>query len=254
MENEDISVKNVIFTPSSFITDENNVVEPEPAYKKLPQWYRDLSKHLHSNDLTELNPINDRGGDGSNVSTKLCLPFFDAMTLGWMYLLEDDVLVEIDKHTGKPRLSWNKDISLFDKRPEVDMAIPDDCHPIQFGIKMSWFYDTPENYSLFMTMPINRPDLPFWTPSGLVDSDIWGLPAFFPVFIKKNFEGIIPKGTPIFQFFPIQRESWELSIDNDPISIDKHHLIAENRRSHVTAHYRKFAWRKKSFTKRQSTI
>lgn len=247
--NKDNQIKKVSFIAEPHRQNDTSS-EPEPAYKTLPQWYRDLAKHVNSNDLKELHPINDRGGDGSNVSTKLCLPFFDAMTLGWMYLLEDDVLVEINKD-GKPRLSWNKEILLIDKRPEVDMAIPDNCHPIQFGVKMSWFYETPKDYSLLMTPPINRPELPFWSPSGIVDSDIWGLPAFFPIFIKKNFQGIIPKGTPVFQFFPIKREPWELEIDYSDESYEKHDLLSENRRSHITAHYRKFAWRKKSFTKKQ---
>lgn len=250
--NKDKDYKKVSFIAEPYRKEDRDS-EPEPAYKTLPQWYRDLSKHLTSNDLVSLHPINDRGGDGSNVSTKLCLPFFDAMTLGWMYLLEDDVLVEVDKN-GKPRLSWNKQVLLIDKRPEVDMAIPDNCHPIQFGVKMSWFYETPKDYSLLMTPPINRPDLPFWSPSGIVDSDVWGLPAFFPIFIKKNFQGIIPKGTPIFQFFPIKREPWELEIDYSPESYEKHDLLSENRRSHVTAHYRKFAWRKKTFTKKQNDV
>ena len=222
---------------------------PEPAYKKIPQWYRDLAKHYNSNDLEELGPINDRGGDGSNVSTKLCLPFQDAMSLGYMYCLEGNLTVELAK-SGKPRLSWDSDLMLIDKRPYVDLAIPDDVHPIHFGVKMNWFYETPPEYSLLMTMPLNRPDLPVWTPSGIVDSDIWGLPAFLPIFIKRNFEGVIPKGTPIAQMIPIKRDNWNLVIDQSTEMLDKHELLSENRRSHITAHYRKFAWRKKQYTKR----
>jgi hypothetical protein len=241
MDNE----KEIVFITS---LSEEHTLEPEPAYKKIPQWYRDLAKHYMSNDLADLDPINDRGGDGSNVSTKLCLPFQDAMSLGYMYCLEDDLLVELGVD-GKPRLSWNTPVMMVDKRPNVDLAIPDDVHPIHFGIKMQWFYETPEDYSLLFTMPINRPDLPFWTPSGIVDSDIWGLPAFLPLFIKRNFEGIIPKGTPIAQMIPIKREPWNLTIDRSPESVEKHELRSENRRSHITAHYRKFAWRKKQYTK-----
>jgi hypothetical protein len=235
-----------------FIPAGNNhlLISPEPAYKKIPQWYRDLAKHLTSNDLENLNPINDRGGDGSNVSTKLCLPFQDAMTTGYMYLLEDDLNIELSKN-GKPTLSWSKDMFLIDKRPNVDLAIPDDVHPIHFGVKMNWFYETPKDYSLLMTMPLNRPDLPFWTPSGIVDADIWGLPAFLPFFIKRNFEGTIPAGTPIVQMIPIKRESWNLVIDDSEETVEKHDLLSENRRSDITAHYRKFAWNKKQYTKLQ---
>lgn len=241
MENEN----NLFFIPSGH---KEYLIEPEPSYKKIPQWYRDLGKHYNSNNLEDLNPVNDRGGDGSNVSTKLCLPFQDAMSLGYMYCLEDDLTVELDKD-GKPSLSWSKPFMMVDKRPNVDLAIPSDVHPLHFGIKMQWFYETPEDYSLLFTMPINRPDLPFWTPSGIVDSDIWGLPAFLPLFIKRNFEGVIPMGTPIAQMIPIKREPWNLVIDDSEDTLEKHELKSENRRSHITAHYRKFAWRKKQYTK-----
>lgn len=231
-----------------FISNQPGLVSPEPSYKKIPQWYRDLGRHVDTNDLAALGPINDRGGDGSNVSTKLCMPFMDAMTLGYQYCLEDDLTVEIAKD-GKPKLSWKKDFMLMDKRPFVDMAIPHDVHPIQFGVKMQWFYETPKDYSLLMTMPLNRPDLPFWVPSGLVDADIWGLPVFLPFFIKRDFEGTIPEGTPISQLIPIKREPWDLVVDTTEETYDKHDLISENRRSHITAHYKKFAWRKKQYTK-----
>jgi hypothetical protein len=244
MSEDNLDSKKVL----TFVAHDNPFfIAPEPAYKKIPQWYRDLAKHFTSNDLKNLNPVNDRGGDGSNVSTKLCLPFQDAMSLGYMYCLEGDLKVELDLN-GKPTLSWTEDFMLMDKRPNVDLAIPDDVHPIHFGVKMNWFYESPQDYSLLMTMPLNRPDLPFWIPSGIVDSDIWGLPAFLPLFIKRNFEGVIPKGTPIVQMIPIKREPWELNIDRSPEAVEKHELLSENRRSHITAHYRKFAWRKKQYT------
>jgi hypothetical protein len=223
-------------------------LSPEPSYKTIPQWYRDLAKHTTTNDLKSLCPVNDRGGDGSNVSTKLCLPFQDAMSLGYMYLLEDDLEVTLDV-SGKPSLSWKKNFMMMDTREHVDLAIPKDVHPIHFGVKMQWYYETPKDYSLFMTMPINRPDLPFWTPSAIVDSDIWGLPPFIPFFIKRNFEGIIPMGTPICQMIPIKREPWNLIVDDSSDAQEKHHSIAENRRSDITSHYRKFAWRKKEYAK-----
>jgi hypothetical protein len=244
----DEDVKKIIF-----ISSDSNIPSPEPSYKKIPQWYRDMARYGESNDLADLDPINDRGGDGSNVSTKLCMPFFDAMTLGYQYCLSDDLTVTLDVE-GKPSLSWTKDIMLVDKRPTVDLAIPSDVHPIHFGIKMEWFYETPPGYSLLMVTPINRPDLPYWVPSGIVDSDIWGLPAFLPLFIKRGFEGVIPAGTPIVQLIPIKREPWELEIDTSQETYEKHDLLSENRRSHITGHYKKFAWRKKEYTKTDQGI
>ena len=220
---------------------------PVEAIKCLPDWYKDLSPYGGaSNKLKDLAPVNDRGADGSNVSTKLCLPFFDAMTMGYMYCLEDDLLVELDKN-GIPSLSWKKGLVLVDKRPSVDMAIPLECHPIHFGIKMNWFYETPKGYSILITHPFNRYDLPFYVSSAVVDSDIWGLPAFIPIFIKKNFFGIIPKGTPICQMLPIKREPWQKEIVIDEKEYEKNNVSEERRRTNVTGYYRKTTWQKKTY-------
>lgn len=220
---------------------------PTEASKKVPSWYKDLASYGgKSTDLKDLNPINDRGSDGSNVSTKLCLPFLDAMISGYMYCLESDLKISLDKN-NEPILSWDSDIMLVDKRPNVDMAIPQDCYPVQFGIKMNWYQETPSGYSLLFTHPFNRPDLPFYVPSGIVDSDIWGLPLFIPFFIKLGFEGTIKSGTPIIQMLPIKRDSWSLKIDSSEESIEKHEVRQEKRRSHITAHYKKTTWQKKNY-------
>ncbi len=145
------------------------LVPPTEASKKIPQWYKDLSSYGGtSTDLEKLMPVNDKSSDGSNVSTKLCLPFLDAMLSGYVYSLEDDLIVELEED-GSPKFSWNKDFILMDKRFEVDMAISDSFYPVQFGIKMNWYYETPPGYSLLFTHPLNRPELPFYIPSGIVD-------------------------------------------------------------------------------------
>lgn len=227
---------------------ENILIPPVKSSKKIPDWYKELAPYKvgTSNNLKDLNPTNDRGSDGSDVSTKLCMPFLDAISSGYMYCLEDDLLVELDEN-GLPNLSWKKDIFLIDKRPRVDMPIPKECHPVHFGIKMNWYYETPPGYSLLFTHPLNRFDLPFYTPSGIVDSDIWGLPVFISFFLKKDFQGIIPQGTPIFQIIPIKREEWDLNIDSTNETIEKHKVLEENRRSHITAHYKKSVWQKKNY-------
>jgi hypothetical protein len=95
---------------------------------------------------------------------------------------------------------------------------------------------------------MNRYDLPFYVQSGIVESDIWGLPVFIAFFLKRNFQGVIPKGTPIMQIIPFKRDDWELEVINSPEELDKHELMAENRRSMIYGYYKKTAWRKKFFS------
>ena len=239
--------KKIVFTSSGGEAKKNIFVAPVEAIKCLPEWYKNLAPFGgESNKLKDLSPVNDRGADGSNVSTKLCLPFFDALTMGYMYCLEDDLVVELDKK-GIPSLHWKENIVLMDKRPNVDLAIPSDCHPIHFGVRMNWFYDTPKGYSILITHPLNRYDLPFYVSSAVVDSDVWGLPAFIPFFLKKNFFGVIPKGTPVCQMIPIKRDNWEKEVITSDDAYDKKNIYEEKRRTDITGYYKRTTWQKKSY-------
>lgn len=222
--------------------------EPVPASSVLPEWYKDLAPYKNgtSTSIKNLCPINDRGSDGSDVSTKLCMPFLDSMMSGYMLVLPEDVTVEV-LPDGKPKISWDSSAPTVDTRPRVDMAQPSDCYPIHFGWRTNWYYETPPGYSLMFTHPLNRYDLPFYGLSGIVDSDIWGLPVFLPFFLKKDFNGIIKKGTPIYQVIPIKRDEWEMNVDYSEDSFWKHKEMEESRRSHITAHYKKTTWQKKKY-------
>jgi hypothetical protein len=240
-----VSPLKISFTPA-FKNYSGHLLPPEPAVKHIPEWYRTLSKFENSNDEITLNPVNNLGTDGAQVSTKMCMPFFDALTAGYHYVLEDDLHVDLDED-GKPTLSWGGDVMLVDKRPIVDLVVPDNCHPIHYGWRMSWYYQTPPGYSVLITHPMNRYDLPFYVQSGIVESDIWGLPVFIAFFLKRNFRGIIPKGTPIMQIIPFKRDNWELEVVSTQEEISRHEFLAENRRSMLFGYYKKFAWRRKIF-------
>jgi hypothetical protein len=80
-----------------------------------------------------------------------------------------------------------------------------------------------------------------------VDSDIWGLPVFFSFFLKRGFEGVIEKGTPLFQMIPIKREDWSLELDYSEEKHWENKIKEEKRRSHITAHYKKSTWQRKNY-------
>jgi hypothetical protein len=225
---------------------ENILLAPEPATKNIPEWYRSLAKHDSSNDERTISPNNNLGTDGAQVHTKMCMPFFDATTAGYYYLLEDDLHVDLDID-GKPVLSWGGNVMLVDQRPHFDIVLPDNCHPIHYGWRMNWYYKTPPGYSVLITHPMNRHDLPFYTMSGIVESDIWGLPVFTAFFLKRSFRGIIPKGTPIFQIIPFKREDWQLEVNDNKEALEEEEFKAENRRSMLYGYYKKTTWRRKIF-------
>lgn len=219
---------------------------PEPATRHVPEWYVSLAKFERSNSEKKLYPNNKVGSDAAAVFTKMCPPFLDALTAGYVYVLEDDLHVDLDEE-GRPTLTWGADMLLVDKRPKIDLPVPDNCHPIHYGWRMNWYYKTPPGYSILVTHPMNRHDLPFYTMSGIIEADIWGLPVFTTFFLKRNFRGTIPKGTPIFQMIPFKRDDWELEIDDSKETTEFHEMLAENRRSSIHSHYKKTTWIKKIF-------
>lgn len=237
--------KKITFVPTG-LNIEHMLAEPTPATQHVPDWYKTLAKFDLSNDERELKPNNKMGSDGAVVATKQCPPFMDAMTAGYMHTLADDLHVEIDDD-GKPILYWETDYMLVDVRPTIELPVPEGHHPIHYGFRMQWYYETPPGYSVLVTHPMNRYDLPFTVQSGIIESDIWGLPVFTAFFLKKGFEGTIPKGTPIFQMIPFKRDNWQMEIDKTEDEFDRHEFHAEDRRSRIHGYYKHTAWRKKIF-------
>jgi hypothetical protein len=82
----------------------------------------------------------------------------------------------------------------------------------QFIIKFNnyWTIELPAGYSLLVTHPINRHDLPFMTLTGLVDADryIDNFIHFPERWRDAGFNGTLPAGTPVAQCLPIKRDRW----------------------------------------------
>lgn len=246
MSTSDDDLLKISFTPSTPLS-MGLAVPPEPASWNVPEWYKSLAKHLKSNSEKTLGVVNNIGSDGAAVATKQCPPFLDAMTAGYHYVLEDDLHVDIDKETGKPILWWTSDQMILDHRPTVELPVPEGHHPIHYGFKMQWYYETPPGYSVLITHPMNRYDLPFTVQSGIVESDIWGLPVFIAFFLKQGFRGVIPKGTPIIHMLPFKRDNWEMEVLDTDDDRERHVFAAERRRTRIHGYYKWFAWRKKIY-------
>lgn len=240
------------FTPAevNLSFEPKDYAPPSPAINKLPEWYRKLSRFQTSNDLSKLFPVNDRGTDGSAGSTKLCMPFLDSLSAGYMFCLEDDIEVTLDK-SGFPSIKNTNSFMLVDKRNMVEVAVPHEHHPMHYGWKIPWHCETPPGYSILITHPHNRHDLPFTTLSGIIDSDDWNAPVFTAFFLKRNFMGTIKKGTPIFQVFPFKRENWEMSLDYSKEDIVQKKIKEEKRRISIYSYYKDFVWKRKNYTRKE---
>jgi hypothetical protein len=180
---------------------------PVPAVLGLPDWFKTLPHKAFNPSV------------GAPTHTvKKCPPFIDAMTYGFLIPLPIDLKVEAGEFT------WDFDVpdgvdSEYSRSP-IDFHDPSQVAGTpffdgdRFVIKFNnfWTVETPPGYSLLITHPVNRTDLPFTTLTGLVDCDTFhDSPLNFPArWHDTNFCGVLPKGTPVAQCLPVKRETWGL--------------------------------------------
>jgi hypothetical protein len=216
--------------------------KPVPSSRSLPAWYSKMPRFRDSKKTLILNPNGE-----TNATIKACNPFLDSLTAGYTVLLENEVQVVLE--SGKPVFSWKnggKDfVSFHDKYQIKKEMIPKDFQDQPFKFLNPWSITTPKGYSVLITHPLNRADLPFYTLSGVVDTDDYSLPINLPFFLKKNFEGIIPAGTPIAQVIPFKRESWKSSIIEYNEDFDKGKKAKFN--SIIHRSYKKLFWKRKDY-------
>jgi len=184
---------------------------PIPAAHGLPDWFKAMPQKAFSQDL-----------EGEFLTIKKCPPVIDAMTYGFLMPLATDLKVE------NGEFSWQTDwpagefsnitrspIGFHDGSQVAGTPFFDED---QFIIKFNnfWTIQLPPDYSILVCHPINRDDLPFRALSGLVDCDRYH-DAFvqFPArWVDPNFNGVLPKGTPVVQCLPVKREAWTLQFEN----------------------------------------
>ena len=185
----------------------DTLVRPIPARQALPDWLRAMPRTAYSDvHQQEVRTV------------KQCPPFVDAMAHGFIIPLPCDVRV----HDGILSWDWDHPALSVEAHPRspVSFHVPaqvmgtpffeSDTAVVKFN--SFWTIELEPGYSLFATHPINRADLPFRLLTGLVDCDRFSdVGVLFPaVWTDPNFEGVLQRGTPVAQCFPVAREALAL--------------------------------------------
>jgi len=206
-------------------------------YKKLPQWITGKPEILESDY-------------SSSKGIKTCVPFLESFTTGYMLELSQDVQVKANQNGYDHVCSWQyQPIPPLDVRSQVgleNMPSPEGFSSLQHVWKNPFAFKTPAGYSMLVTHPLNRYDLPFYTLSGVIDSDNGVSTGNLPFYFKLNFDGIIPKGTPIAQIFLFKREQWTIERNDKELSAMDEKLIYESN-SVISGFYKKNLWKRKFF-------
>lgn len=201
--------KKILLRPHNFLA-QQIIDAPIPAHSNFPLWYKKLPKFINSDSLI----IKD---NQSNATAKKCIPFMDSITAGYFLTVPADIQVRNDEN-GNKVLSWqSEDFSIVETHHPAQLdgyPLSSEYFPQPFKMLGFWGFQTPKKYSILVMHPLGRLDLPFFSMHAIVDSDLYYVPLNIPFFIKKDFEGIIKKGTPLVQIIPFKRNFWKTKIKN----------------------------------------
>lgn len=212
-------MKKIKFVPSKGF---ENILSPTPLKNHIPQWYKDGEMY-------------DNKG---MAALKTCVPFLDAMLSGYVLTTWEDLRItqkgktitiedgdiqpdgsfilkgKQHDHTHKIKGNQIRSMMIGERTSTSGSTIPRPAGHLQnhFTWSGKWGMQVPRGYSILITHPLNRFDLPFTTTSGIIDSDGWVPPGNIPFFLQKGFNGVIPKGTPFAHVFPYKRDKWSMSI------------------------------------------
>jgi hypothetical protein len=166
-------------------------IPPTPAKSKLPKWWLDASIYINKNKKGTLNEPRD---------FKSCAPFGDALSAGYMLVTPCDIEISFDNGNVTfqtiDRFTFNivqvRGPAIENKTQGHGMPFPDDCFPVMYHWEPTYASKVPKGYSLLVTHPLNRHDLPFVCTSGIMDSDVFVDAGSVPFFISSlNFVGSV---------------------------------------------------------------
>jgi hypothetical protein len=222
----------------STINSQTDTGKPVPIKKLLPSWYK--KAELVFKTLT--NPMEMPG-------LKACVPYMDVMISGYALVTPFDVYIS-RTDSGELKIGWNgpDDSSQFvGERPlELGATMPRPIGHLANHLfwKGEWGWKAPKGYSILVSHPFNRFELPFTTTSGLMDSDKFWANGNIPFFLREDFVGTIPAGTPIAQLLPVKRARWKAIFDQSKLdAYEKQGFDARNPKKS----YKKAYWVKKEY-------
>jgi hypothetical protein len=214
----------------------NDLYPPIPASKNMPEWYKETESYTG-----KIKKPRDAGDTSATI--KRCMPVFDAMTAGYLILLNADIYVKPDKQGGSFFQWQDNNIEFHPKQQAGKYPVAKNDAIPKFMNK--WIVTTPKGYSTLFMQPAHR-DLPFRILEGVVDTDTYYHPTNFIFTINDpNFEGLIPAGTPIAQAIPIKRETFTHKIEK----LEAEKFLTVNKFIHNVFFdaYRNRFWKRKEY-------
>jgi hypothetical protein len=218
---------------------------PIPASKKIPEWYKSLPRYIGGEKKVNVD------SSATSGTIKTCMPVLDVITSGYLILSSADVFIQ--KNEQGRFYHWSDyDLIKFHGQeqvtgyPKLKKKMGLESVP---KFTNHWIVQTPKGYSCLFITPFHH-DLPFTILPGIVDTDTYFNAVNFPFLPDPDFEGLIPKGTPIAQIIPFKRDNWEMSFEKVEDSKDLQNQLLRVLKGLTTQffdRYKKTHWVAKSY-------
>jgi hypothetical protein len=225
-----------------FTSSQKGILPIEPTKNVMPEWFKNIPSFNEKNIQFDENlPVK---------SAKNCIAFLDSFTSGYVIKLWRDVHVE-KMDNGLLYLRWpiseDKSSVVHFRNNSNNNNIPTPAG--HSNERVSWnlpyVFKLPPGYSALFTHPLNRFDLPFTTMSGIIDLDGGMYEGNLPFFIKSDFVGLIPAGTPIAQIIPFKRDDWKITNNTDLIK--QTNILLSMQKTKFYNWYKNNLWKKKKY-------
>jgi hypothetical protein len=215
----------------------NDIEKPKPASAFIPDWYKNIDSYVSGKKATS--------GNGTTTGTiKKCIPVFDAITSGYIITSPADVMVTIKD--GQQYFEWSN-FGLISFHPIEQAPEHPNLKPYAYPKWMNpWAIKTSKGYSTLFVQPFHRESI-FTILPGIVDTDAYSAQVNFPFVINDlNFEGLIPKGTPIAQVIPIKRDAWKMEFGGQEELIEQANITTKLSTKFFDR-YKTMFWTKKEY-------
>ncbi len=217
---------------------------PKPARSVMPEWYSEAPLYYSFGSKDDRLKMTD---EGKNMTFKKCIPLIDGLKSGYIVELRKDLIVQENKD-GQFDIQWNSDDLVITVHNSASNLVEAPYGYNTQVINYIWntIIKTPKGYSCLITHPLGFNDTALRMIPAVVDTDKEVLNFHLPMWLKKDFIGIIKKGTPIAQIIPFKRDNW--TAKNSFLKEGEYEVLAENGfNATMQNHYRDTSWSKKRF-------
>lgn len=218
--------------------------KPRPSKFYMPEAYKKIPKTVTHDKKT-------------HTTVKGCVPFLDALMLGYTIPFATDIYCYYDLEKSCMNFEVSDqlkyDSNLFGVNNHTSQQVSEDLRynkrtvDAVFKFHSAWKIQTPPGYSCLFTQPLNH-NCPFKIVEGVVDTDVFPLIIHYPFYWTHDVEKplTLKAGEPMVQVIPFKRESWQCEITKEekPEDFHKHHIKWGTKFRDI---YKQLVWKKKSF-------